>query len=243
MEQKRRSIITLLLLVIIIIVTLLVVYFLINSNKVSKELEDAKNTISTNLSKINELTEKIKANDELAAELAKNEVGKFVPFDSTKCLNKEEGMKYSMGTISHKFANINLRDKKVYIELTEQYKEQFLTEGLENPLNIEIGKEYEVKGFSKAVVDVGIYDVGHSVNQSVILFLIEDGTVEVLPIAKIRLDGLKTFGKIKGVEKVVRIINGKAEGDISSYVSPLAITENGGFYSLSTLLDEQEFLK
>ncbi len=238
-DTKRRSIITLILLVIVLIVICLVAYFLFNSNRVTKELEDAKNTISSNITKINELTDQIKKNDELAAELAKKEIGKFVPFDGKKCLNSEEGMKYTLGTILNEFANITIKDGKVYVEFTDKFEEQFLNES--NPLNLVTSNQYEIKGFSKNVVDVNIYSVGHSIGQTVMLFLMEDGTIEASPLARIRLDGVKTFGKIKGVEKVVRIINGAVSGDISGYVSPFAITENGGFYSLASLLNEQGF--
>lgn len=238
-EPKRRSIITLLFLMIVVIVVCLIIYSFVNSNKVEKELETAKNTISSNLTKINELTEQIKESDKLTAELSKKQVGKFVSFDSSKCLNKEDGIKYVLGSIKSQYAVMNLENGKVYVELTEDFSNEFLKEG--NPINLEMNTKYEVKGFTQNVVDVNVYSVGHLVNQTVMLFLMEDGSVEILPLQKIRLDGLKTFGKIKGVEKVVRIVDGVASGDLAGYVSPFAIAESGGFYSLATLIQSQGF--
>jgi hypothetical protein len=98
--------------------------------------------------------------------------------------------------------------------------------------------------FDKKVVQVYCDGMGQAAGGEVILFLMEDGTVEYIPLYKeLTAYGVETFpmdkifnsyGKIKGVKDVVRLFSMNVEPDIvGGYYSIGALRADNTFYNLS----------
>ncbi len=105
---------------------------------------------------------------------------------------------------------------------------------------LEIQEDLEYRSerieFSKNVADVFIGHMGQSPSSDTIFILLEDGTVEYIPIiyAFSRIDegGLKSYGKLVGVSGVVKFMPAGTWGGRDV----LAIRNDGSFYVLYTAL-------
>lgn len=111
---------------------------------------------------------------------------------------------------------------------------------------IKLNKLYAMTGFSKKVIDIYFGPYGLNVSDCVFLFLMEDGTIEYLPIEEFILnENTKSCGKLKGVENIVKIKNGSvnfrdkvgnAQG--GGATTPLAISSSVEIYDIGKILVE-----
>lgn len=92
----------------------------------------------------------------------------------------------------------------------------------------------KVEGFDKKVVDTFIYPASTGdYLYPMILFLMEDGTVEYMKSGEcISTGNLKTAGKVKCVSDVVRIVGGSVATDYGGGYAIMAITSSGEFYDI-----------
>ena len=100
-------------------------------------------------------------------------------------------------------------------------------------------KQYEKRGeisFSQEVSDFRIGGFGQEQSHDTMLFLMKDGTIEYIPIKKgytgISPDKVKSFGKIPGVEGIIKLYQVSA----GSYATVLAQKADGSFYDLNESL-------
>lgn len=101
-------------------------------------------------------------------------------------------------------------------------------------------RELATLTFDQPVVDIIFGETGQSVSGDVLLFLLADGTVEYMPVAKALLShDFRSFGQLAGVEKVVKFYHVDAvsdTGDWSGYVTTLAQREDGSIVDLQSFM-------
>lgn len=95
--------------------------------------------------------------------------------------------------------------------------------------------------FSQGVIDVFTGGFGQSVGGEVVFFLLEDGTVEFMPLHDALLnDRYESYGKVEGVENVVRLttVGVNYQNYIGGHVTTIAIRADGSFYDLADVSNE-----
>lgn len=115
---------------------------------------------------------------------------------------------------------------------------------LDNNQNVK--DEYNLS-FSKNVVDILAGYATNGIGSSgVFFFLMEDGTVEYLPLYKaFSDDNIKSYGPIKGVEGVIKLYEAAKEpkeGDFGGNYAILAQNKDGKIYDLSKILIDEEIV-
>ena len=100
----------------------------------------------------------------------------------------------------------------------------------------DISKSHTVTGFSSKVVDVQVVPLDAYSQDSVILFLLDNKTVEYVKLSDLCEN--KNFDKvnsISGVSKVIKIDSAivKPQAVTEGITSPIAFDENGNFYDLT----------
>lgn len=112
--------------------------------------------------------------------------------------------------------------------------------------NEDYSSEKHEINFDKKVVEVFIGSFGHEAQGDVVLFLMEDGTVEYIPVVdsfKNHRDNPVSYGKIENVKDVVRFVrvNACPTGEHTScYADTLAVTSDGSFYDLNAHIKENK---
>ncbi len=98
-----------------------------------------------------------------------------------------------------------------------------------------------INNFTKDIVDVFLGGFGQDASNDTLFFLMEDGTVEYVPIRMALLNNANTissYGAIPSVTDIVKLYNAQASSapSMSGYATTLAQKADGTFYDLSTLL-------
>ncbi len=89
--------------------------------------------------------------------------------------------------------------------------------------------------FNQKVVDIFFGGIGQDATGDVILFLMEDGTVEYIPVKtalQAGMDNLKSYGALSNLTDVVKFYQANA----TSYVTILAQTKDGTMYDLQPII-------
>ncbi len=99
------------------------------------------------------------------------------------------------------------------------------------------GNEYNINNFSGKVVDMYVNGIGQDATGSVALFLLEDGTIEYIPLYKaLQNNDIRSYGKVNGVENIIKFYSvsatGKNENSVGGFQTILAQKEDGTFYDL-----------
>ena len=101
--------------------------------------------------------------------------------------------------------------------------------------------EYNINNFEGEIAEVLIGSFGQDNYHSAIIYLMSDGTVEYTPIRKAKeSNDFKSYGKVNGVEDIVRIKTVFIEPKNSPTgggVSIIAQKADGTFYNLSEMID------
>lgn len=156
--------------------------------------------------------------------------------DVNKCLNKEENVTYSFSR-NASFEGVTCKitsPKEVAIDVDWSAIENFYGTNFsgQNPNAVTI--DSKKINFSKNIIDVYIYSMGQGLGQESILFLMEDGSVEYIPLYKaLEQNNFRSYGALEGVEGIVEILNGTTSVNGNS---SFAIKQDGSFYNLSPIL-------
>lgn len=195
------------------------------NSDLTKERDDLKTQLDTVKSNQNTTTN---TNTNNSIDVKTVEVNKFVPFDPSKVKNK---LSNQVVNRQDKFDRNGLYVKiddngNVYLYVTSK-------DSLYNSSKMELSKEYQVTGFSGKVVDVFLgYEGQGGVDYPLILFLMEDGSVEYLN-AKQAVENLdfKSNGKLNYLSNIVRFEEASI-GTLSGggYVGVVAIDSDGYSY-------------
>lgn len=107
--------------------------------------------------------------------------------------------------------------------------------------NLEKTERFEITGIDvNRIVDVFVGGFGNGMGNETMLFLMEDGTVEYMPIMKAYKEkNYRSHGKIPGVENVIKFMNGDYYHiPYGPYSNVFAQRADGKFYSLAEILYE-----
>lgn len=231
MHDTRNKVIISILSVLFVIATVAAIVLFIKNKESNETLviteQEYKKKIDSlvNESKINEEATKTESTTTEKVVEKNVEVAKFVPFDGSKVLNGNSGATYTE-TQSGNTGILQIKNGKPYIYLKENLSNSYVQ-----------GQEYEITGFSKKVVYCFDGITGQSSSGSMLLFLMEDGSVEYIMIDNIKnTNSLKSQGKIAGLESIVRIQAGAIKIGESGAATIFAINNKGEAYDIAKQL-------
>ena len=183
---------------------------------------------------------KVESNNEETTEEDTN--ASSLDFDTSKVINGN-GTQYYLtnynGTIdirldeTRKIATLNY-NRKI---LSDTYGLNWDTTGID-----EYTYEDKQLTFDKNIKDIFYGGVGQDVSGDIILFLMEDGTVEYIPVyqalATSGVDGLVSYGTLQGVEDVIKFYTAYAMvGLTGNYSTTLIQTKDGTLYDLAPIIN------
>lgn len=233
--------------VIIIIVLLIIfgiVFYLYYANTSKKLLDEtlkhAEETMKLN-SEISELKEKLEnqENNQSEEKQTNNETKKDVKFDSSKMKSDSTNIRYE--------EKIDIGPTSAGLEIEIKDGKPFLTTNVENdsykfffPEVKEKVENKEITGFNQNVKKVYYAYMGNGDPCPIILFLMEDGSVEFLDSSKmLKNEQYKSQGKIKELSNIVKFIHVDAQeldenGEgMGGWITVVAINEDGYSFDLS----------
>lgn len=261
--ENRNKVVIGILCVLLVIVGVVAVYFGITSSKSKSELENKiealENKYASNVvvkdekeeseNKNNEVNEdkENKENKEEKVETVEKIVYKYLPDVSKgKCLNAKDNSIYSVirqTSFSEIGATIDDNGKTVALNVNWNNAKEMYPE-LDNTM--QGYKNYSITNFSKKVVNVYIFGMGQAVGSEVLYFLMEDGTVEYMPIYKSLKEKLfKSYGKINNISDIVDIARGTVRanedgsGNGPGWLSVFAINNEGNYYDIGSMIQDK----
>lgn len=234
--MKRKNIYIIIFVFTTITAVCIAIYFKVNSNtkinNLEKELGEAKNKIQQ--IELEEKNNDIMSNSEEKIEEIRPKI------DENNCINKAENTAYYVRR------NVNFNNAlKCYLEHDGSVKIEVNYDNISTIYGnyVEINKSNntttKLEDFDKNVVDVYIGGFGHTVGNEVLFFLLEDGTVEFMPIAHaLQNNTIKSYGKLDGVSDVIEFITGNANiVNGSGWATTYAVRKDGSFYDLNTIIN------
>ncbi len=97
-----------------------------------------------------------------------------------------------------------------------------------------------INNFSQEVVDVITGGLSQEIGTSTIIFLMEDGTLEYIPLYKaLQTGNIQSYGKLEGVEGIVKLYSVSAfpkNSPIGGHYTILAQKADGTYYDLRPIL-------
>lgn len=97
-----------------------------------------------------------------------------------------------------------------------------------------------INNFTKDIEDIYLGGYGQDASNDTLFFLMEDGTVEYVPIRRalsINNEAISSYGALPSVSGVVKFYNVQARQASSGYATVLAQKANGTYYDLSQVLE------
>lgn len=224
MEEKSKKTNTFL--VIGIIILLIVVIFLCGYIFLGKTNEESiSGNANNNIS--NSKNEETKVNSE-NKETLENTNGPII-FDGTKAVNSNE-KNYTLSCQGNAgiYASVDSSQKV----LSFRYKPSKVVE--DYSLNWTSNRDDIVSSkinFDKKIVDIFFGGMGQDASHDTLFILLEDGTLEYIPIVHMfnnAQEQVVSYGKVNGVSDIVKLVS----SDTSDGVTTLAIKNDGSFYDL-----------
>lgn len=191
-----------------------------------------------------EETEKTETNNEENNEAEEEVSDNSLDFDTSKIVNSPadsyELQNYN-GTI-----NVRLDNTRKIATLSFNRKTLSDTYGLNwDTIGVVEGTvEDKTITFTQGVKDVYVGGIGQDMSGDVILFLMDDGTVEYIPVYKALstggVDGLTSYGTLQDLKDVVKFYSVMAiRNPVGSSVTILAQTKDGTLYDLAPIINNQ----
>lgn len=191
-----------------------------------------------------EETEKTETNNEENNEVEEEVSDNSLDFDTSKIVNNTadsyELQNYN-GTINvrldntRKIATLSFNRKT----LSDTYGLNWDTTGV-----VEGTVEDKTITFTQGIKDVYVGGIGQDMSGDIILFLMDDGTVEYIPVYKALstggVDGLTSYGTLQDLKDVVKFYSVMAiRNPVGSSVTILAQTKDGTLYDLAPIINNQ----
>lgn len=191
-----------------------------------------------------EETEKTETNNEENNEVEEEVSDNSLDFDTSKIVNSTadsyELQNYN-GTIdvrldeTRKVATLSFNRKT----LSDTYGLNWDTTGV-----VEGTVEDKTITFTQGIKDVYVGGIGQDMSGDIILFLMDDGTVEYIPVYKALstggVDGLTSYGTLQDLKDVVKFYSVMAiRNPVGSSVTILAQTKDGTLYDLAPIINNQ----
>lgn len=248
MESRSKVIITILS-GLLVVVGIVAVYLGISLSGMEVIVDNLENELASNESKQN--SDKIQVKDESVentsnkVETVEKVVYKYLPnINEGKCLNGKENVNYTVNRYADfngVSAYINDDGKTVGFNVNGNVIKEKYTD-----VNITEYKTYSITNFSKKVVKVYIEGMGHGIGNEVLYFIMEDGTVEYMPIYKaLKVQEFKSYGKLENVSNIVEIATGMAQasedgsGNGPSWNTVFAINYEGNYYDIGDIVENK----
>lgn len=159
---------------------------------------------------------------------------KIIGIDLNKCINSSN-YQYTLTDYTLSGLNFSLDPASNTVNLSINWDNITRNWGISN--GTARSNQYTINNFSGKVVDIYVNGIGQDATGSVALFLLEDGTVEYIPLYKaLESNNIKSSGKISGVEDVIKFYSvgarPKGENSVGGFQTILAQKEDGTFYDL-----------
>ena len=192
-----------------------------------------------------EENEKAKTNNDENNESEENVNNNSLDFDTNKIVNSTadsyELQNYN-GTIdvildeTREIATLSFNRKT----LSDTYSLNWDTTGV-----VEGTVEEKTITFTQGVKDVFVGGIGQDISGDVILFLMDDGTVEYIPVYKALssngIDGLISYGTLNDLKDVVKFYSvGAIRNPVGSSVTIIAQTKDGTLYDLNPIINNAQ---
>lgn len=229
--EKHNSIVLIILYILVITVSVLAIYLgitLSNSKKevdeLSNQLTSKGNNITTDKNEVVSNNENNNTNNNVTENNNTNTLEKEFSnavLDLEKCLNATEDRGYKI--------------KSVALENNSSFCEYSSTKAI---VKMNQGKENTVTNIDKKIVDVVFTGYGQDISHTVLLFLLEDGSVNYLTYADMYRDNNFASKKLIDVKNVVRIVEGESYSKSIGIgqMSPFLVNNKGEFYDVSALI-------
>ncbi len=218
MEKKKegKSLVTVIVILTILLVCALgsTAYFYLESEKTS-----AKETV-------------VSKNDKAGVNSsATKETDTIIQFDGTKTLNSSR-KDYTLACQGS--AGIYVTVDSTQQELTFSYNPSKVQDfySLRWSTTIDTTETHKIS-FTKKIIDVFFGGMGQDMSGDTLFILLEDGTVEYIPLVHVfnsEHETMSSFGTITGVTDVTKFVMAENNGGTS--VTTLAIKSDGTFYDL-----------
>ena len=182
-----------------------------------------------------ENTEKDNSEAQTTAD-SSQENNNVIAFDSSKCLNNEANYDYLLNAEFNHWGieAIDTSNTKMRLRFHwDSVKEEFFELNSTNT-----GYDNVDINLTKRVSDVEIALIENGAGSEVIIFLMEDGTVEYIPLRKAFLtNNINFFGILPGVDNIVKIYTAVATTkSVGSHDTILAQKSDGTFYDLAPII-------
>lgn len=107
-------------------------------------------------------------------------------------------------------------------------------------LNYSNYETFTINNFSKKIIDVISGGIGQDVAESTVIFLMEDGSLEYLPLyCSLRNSNVKSYGSLSGVEGIVKLYSAGAfpkNSPLGGGFTILAQKSDATYYDLRSIL-------
>lgn len=168
---------------------------------------------------------------------------KHVEFDPEKVMPKKENVKYEEITSDKDDAGLKfeVKDGKVYLttDINNNLYNLYFSDIAKNKI-----ENKEIEGFTKKVQEVYLAYMGNGDVQPLILFLIEDGTVEYLDSKDmLKNENYKSSGKLGDLSNIVKFVDieikdiDKQGNEMSGARGVVAVNEDGVSYNIADIYE------
>lgn len=224
-ESKKKNNVGLLVLVVVLGIACLGMGSYIFINKDNKSISSEKTNTNTQNFESNQAQNNSTSNKDENFE-QKNSV---IVFDGSKSLNSSE-KNYTLSCQGNAgiWITVNSNQKELTFSFTPTRVVEFY------PLNwtsTRTDMSSDVIKFDKKIIDVFFGGMGQSSSGDTVFILLEDGTVEYIPIVHMfnHVQGAPvSYGKINGVSDVTKFVLSSTSGGVTT----LAIKSDGSFYDM-----------
>lgn len=238
--MDRKNIYIVILMMTTIIAACCAIYFCINPISKNEVVSDENNNEITFYDTKDDTTNSTNTEDTINSNTkVEEDVAIRTEIDISKCLNAQENMVYNAyRSASSTYCSCYLVSSDLVEVMFDKIDELKQNYGIDN-IDVTAGTRLKISNFNnKKVVDVYIYGMGQAIGQEIIYFLMEDGTVEYMPIRKaLANNDIRSYGKINVLSNIIEIVEGSANSvNGPGYYTPFAITKDGSCYELSPLV-------
>lgn len=235
--RRGNGIVILFLILLIIIAGVSVAYFAITANDervYNEELESQVKQLKEEINKVKANANSIVDNESSTQSVPNNvtvnensNVNKAIVLN--KCLNATaENARYSIEklTLADYESVCDYTAVEAYVKISEQMAKNYYD------YKVKVNFQNKVEGLNQRIVDVIFAGYGQDITHSVLLFLLEDGTVNYLTFEDMVINNNFTTKKFDDVTGIVKI----AKGITERRMAPLLIKADGSFYDAGELL-------
>lgn len=179
--------------------------------------------------------------DDITTEPSNNNTYEDLGFDSSKVTNAN-GNTYTLTVPSHATGiNISLDEAgtKATLGINNALVNETYALGWTVDSNNYTYDLHEIT-FNQKVTDIFFGGIGQDATGDIILFLMEDGTVEYIPVKQALskgIDNLRSYRTISGISDVVKFYQASVSVGTSGANTVLVQTKDGRLYDLSSIIN------